>query len=247
MANATDIQSAPAKSNRDYNRDRIQLFTPVSLNLLLKGWDVVGQRIEDETVEDGSVSFTTRGKLAQFAAYGTARATFITDPPCREIKVMMDYEARPSRPAFHFLGCAVKFKSDKPLTIGDAIDHGLETKRVWTLDTRHQRESIGVTENITATEKIAQLEKQHDCKVLLEAFYITPALNNTLIRPLPLTDTEYLRYKPTGDESTEQGSSEGDSPGSGSSESDSSGEDSSGDDSAEDKPAESVPTEGTPQ
>jgi hypothetical protein len=258
MASVIDMQSAPAKSlDQDINWDRVQLFTPVSLNPLLKSWDVVGQRIEDEQVGDGSVGFTARGKLAQFAAYGSARATFITGPPCSEIKVMLDYVACPSRPGFHFLGCAIKFKSDKPLTIGDAIDRALETKRIWTLETKHQRESIDVTEDITATEKIAQLEKQHACKVVLEAFYITPALNNTLVRPLPLTDAEHLRYKPTENEPKEDGTSEGDSSGSGSPESDSSGSDSlesdslgvdsSEDDSAEDEPTESVPTEGTPQ
>jgi hypothetical protein len=193
---------------------------------------VAGQRIEEEVVEHAA-GFTTRGKLAQFAEYGSAKAAFITDPPCKEIKVMLDYGARPPCPGFYFLGCHIKFRSDKPLTIGDAIDRALKTKTMWTLDTKHQRESIDVTDDITAAEKIVQLEKQHKCRIELEAFYITLSLNYTVVRPLPLSDAEYLRYRPKGDEPIEDDSSGSDSSGSNSSGSDSSGSDSSGSDSSE--------------
>jgi hypothetical protein len=246
MANVTDMEAAKVKSSdRDINWNRIQLFTPVTLNPLLSWWDVAGQRIEEEVVEHGA-GFTTRGKLAQFAEYGSAKVAFITDPPCNEIKVMLDYEARPPCPGFYFLGCKVKFRSDKPLTIGDAIDQALKTKIMWTLDTKHQEESTDVADDITAAEKIVQLEKQHKCRIVLEAFYITLSLNDTIIRPLPLSGAEYLRYRPKGDEPIEDDSSGSDSSGSDSSESDSSESNSSEDDTSRDGSAEGEPTEDEP-
>lgn len=159
------------------------------------------------------------------------RDTFISDPPCKEIDVGLDYEARPSRPGFYFLGVHTAIRSDKPLTIGDAVDRALQSKIMWTLDTKTQRESTRVTEDITAAEKIIELEKQHDCRIVLQAFYVTLALNNTVVRPLPLTDAGYVRYKPKDDESLEieplENDSSGDSSSSsedGSSEDDSTGE-----------------------
>jgi len=146
--------------------------------------------------------------------------------------VTLDYEALPSRPGVYYLGVHTKFKSDKSLTIGDAIDLALQSKTMRILDTKIQRNSTNVTEDISATEKIVELERQQ-----LRASYVTVSLNDTIVRPLPLTDAEYLRYKPKGDELPPD-----ELPGDDSFDDDSTEDDSSEDDSAEDDSAEDGPT-----
>jgi hypothetical protein len=101
----------------------------MTLNPLLRFQDIAGQRIEEAVVEHAA-SFRTRGKLslAQLAVHGTARTTFITDHPHKEIRVMLDYGSRLSGPGISFPDCCIEFGSEKPLAIGTATDWALNTK-----------------------------------------------------------------------------------------------------------------------
>jgi hypothetical protein len=155
---------------------------------------------------------------------------------------MLQFEARPARPGFYYLGCNVHIESDKPITIGDCMDWALGCKRMWILYTKRQETSTDVTEDITVAEKILELEKQHNCRVVLQGLCIAITLDETIVRPVALTDAEYLRYKPTGDEPAGD-----DSSGSDSSDDDSSDDDSSDDESSEDELAEGEPTQEKPQ
>jgi hypothetical protein len=116
---------------------------------------------------------------------------------------MLDFEARPPRPGFYYLGCNTHIQSDKPLTIGACMNRALESKRMWTLSTKKDQNATDVAEDVTVAEKVLQLEKQHNCRVLLQAVYIAITLDKTTVRLVALTDAEYLRYKPKGDELSE--------------------------------------------
>jgi hypothetical protein len=155
---------------------------------------------------------------------------------------MLDFEAHPARPGFYFLGCNVHIKSDKPITVGDCVDRALESKRMWILSTKRQPTSIHVKEDITVADKILELEKQHNCRVLLRAVYIAITLDKTIVRPVALTDAEYLRYKPKGDEPIQDNSLDDDS-----SDDDSADNNSADNDSSEDELAEGEPTQDQPQ
>jgi hypothetical protein len=96
-------------------------------------------------------------------------------------------------------------------------------------------------------EKILELEKQHNCRVVLQGLCIAITLDETMVRPVALTDAEYLRYKPTGDEPAGDDSSGSNSSDDGSSDDDSSDDDSADDDSSEDELAEGEPTQDQPQ
>ena len=220
---------------------RRQLFMPVSQNPLLPiRHDVISRWIEENLVE----SFhwlETPGGLAQFAQHGSARASYLTNPPRKECKVMLDFEARPARPGFYFLSCNVNIVSDKPITIGDCVNRALESKRMWILWTKRQPTCTDVTDDITVAEKILELEKQHDCRVLLRAVYIAITLDQTIVRPVALTDAEYLRYKPKGDEPIDDDSSDDDSSDNNSSDNDSADDDSSGDELAKGERTQGLP------
>jgi hypothetical protein len=234
MADATDIQAVKVKFSHSRIIDLSMLFTPVTLNPLLQ----CGQQIEEEDIEF-MIRVSSSGNLAHFAQPGSSRATFITDPPLTECTVHLDFKARPSCPDFYYLGSIAKIRSDKPLTLGEAIDRSLESKQMRIRSTKKQGESVDVTEDITVAEKIVELEKQHNCKTVLDAVHIKFGLNNTIVRPLPLTDAEYLRYRPKGDEPIASSDD--------SSESDAGDGDSSGDGSSEDELAEDEPTEPSSQ
>jgi len=206
--------AAQVKSRDKTSFGQVPLFMPVTLNPLLERWNVTGLWIEEHPVEHAAI-FSAEAHLTQFAQHGSARATFITDPPCNEVKVMLHYNPRPSRPGFYFLAGHVKFRSDRPLTVGDAIDKALESRIMWWRQT-YRHTSTDVLGDLTAAQKIDELEKEHSCKLVLSCVSITLALNDTKIQPLPLTDAEYLRYKPTrrrpaGDDNSEESSSGSDS------------------------------------
>jgi hypothetical protein len=90
----------------------------------------------------------------------------------------------------------------------------------------------------TTAKKIVELEREHNCRIVITGIYITLALNDTIIRPLSLTEADYRRYRPKEDESLGAEPTEDDSTGSISADDDSANNDSADDDSSEDQLAE---------
>jgi hypothetical protein len=223
-----------------------KLYMPVALNPLLQWVDVTDHWGEANQADRYGAVFSTNKHLAQLAQYGVSRATFVTDPPCREIKSVLYYNVRPSRPGLYSLMCYVDVKSDQPLTIGDAINHALKSKRVWTQETYKDHNAL-LVEDLTAAERIDELEKKHNCKLVLEGLYTVLAFNDIGARPLIITDADYLRYKPKVDEVSEDEPADGDSLDDESSDDDSSDKDSADNDSSEDELAEGEPTQEQPQ
>jgi hypothetical protein len=175
------------------------LFMPVTLNPLLEWWDEAGLWIEENSVQH--YACVARGSnFIRFAQHSSARATFITDPPSKECQVGLDFEPRPMRPEFRFMGSCANVKSDQPLALGQAIGRALQSTLLWVLDEKWKKVAIHATRDTTVANKIIELEKLHDCKVVLVGVHIGLALDETKIRRLALTDAEYHRYRPKGDE-----------------------------------------------
>ena len=118
-----------------------------------------------------------------------------------ELEVELHYfMARSHLPGFNYMKCHADLKSEKPLTIGDTIDHVLKPKRFQIRN--HEGEFTGIMEDVTAAEKIEELEKQHNCSIVLkdqesDGLRVRLSLYDTSVRPLLLTDANYLRFKPT--------------------------------------------------
>jgi hypothetical protein len=83
-----------AEEKVQVNFERVPLFMPMTLNPLLSWWDVAGQLIEEDPVEHAA-RHTAGANFTHFAKHGSSRATFISDPPCKEIKVSMHFGPRP--------------------------------------------------------------------------------------------------------------------------------------------------------
>ena len=112
-----------------------------------------------------------------------------------ELEVELHYfMARSHLPGFNYMKCHADLKSEKPLTIGDAIDHVLKPKRVQIRN--HEGEFTGIMEDVTAAEKIEELEKQHNCRFMLSDVHFTLSLNDTKVCRQFFTEAEYVRYKP---------------------------------------------------
>jgi hypothetical protein len=111
--------AAPAdiESPSEVNFGQRPLFMPVTLNPLLEWWDEAGLWIEENSVQH--YACVARGSnFIRFAQHSSARATFITDPPSKECQVGLDFEPRPMRPEFRFMGSCANSKSDQPLALG---------------------------------------------------------------------------------------------------------------------------------
>jgi len=192
----TELQSElNAQAWGPVNRTELQLFTPVTLNPLLRCPALVRRHVEEDNFEDSAV-FSTREDLAHLANNGSViRSMFITDPPCREVELTLIYNARPCRPRLYVVGCCARVDFDKPLRIGDVIDEPLALKQAW-IQEKSKSAFTEFREDITAAEKIAELEEQHNCRLVLSDVRFMLTLEDRCVRPLPLTYAEYLRYKP---------------------------------------------------
>jgi hypothetical protein len=184
-----------------------QLFTPVTLNPFLHSMqdDFVDERIEDED----HAFWATLVPTAKFAQHNSFRDTYLTDPPCKEVSLYMNYEARSSPDMLPAVTGYVEIRSNKPLTLGDIIDQTLASRDTWLemqpspgtspcLGYRNFAESEG----ITLAQHIKKLEKQHNCSFVLkdqesDGLLVRLSLYDTSVRLLLLTDAEYLRFKPT--------------------------------------------------
>ena len=112
-----------------------------------------------------------------------------------ELEVELHYfMARSHLPGFNYMKCHADLKSEKPLTIGDTIDHVLKPKRFQIRN--HEGEFTGIMEDVTAAEKIEELEKQHNCRFMLSDVHFTLSLNDTKVCRQFFTEAEYVRYKP---------------------------------------------------
>jgi hypothetical protein len=182
-----------------------------------------------------SARFPVQARLKQFAQHGSSRASFITDPPCMELEVELHYfMARSHLPGFNYMKCHADLKSQKPLTIGDAIDHVLKSKRVEIRN--HEGEFTGIMEDVTAAEKIEELDTQHNCRFMLSDVHFTLPLNENKVCRQFFTEAEYVRYKPKGEEFQANGQTGEDSPDNKRAEDGSAANDTAGDESTEVSP-----------
>jgi hypothetical protein len=165
----------------------------------------------NDRIEENSHAFQARlVPTAKFAQHNSFRNTYLTDPPCKEVGLYMNYEARLSPPELHTIGGYAEIRSDKPLTLGDIIDQTLASPDTWLrlrpspetpFHSSHNNSSFRRS-GMTLTQHIEELEKRHNCSIVLEdqegyGFVLRLSLRETILRPLLLTDANYLRFKPT--------------------------------------------------
>jgi len=203
MVSETEMRSGAGQSRR-----LRRLFTPVTLNSFLhsRQGDIASEWIDSRS----HIFWATLVPTAKFAQHNSFRDTYLTDPPCREVSVYMNYEAHPSPPMLCAVVGHVQIESDKPLTLGDIIDQTLASPDTWlrmgtppgtsrrpSFDT-----SISGNSGPTLAQQIEKLEKRHNCSIVLRdqkamGLHLRLSLPETIVRPLLLTDADYLRLKPT--------------------------------------------------
>jgi hypothetical protein len=125
-----------------------------------------------------------------------------------ECCAIMKFDARKSSFVLDRVWCQAVIRSNKPLTLGDIIDQTLASHMWETLNEKGQRvgpvsdfpDRLGrVPRDISLSEKIADLDKQHGCKTVFQphrGMHVEIALEEQTYLPLVLTDAEYLQYKP---------------------------------------------------
>lgn len=159
------------------------LFTPVTLSpFLQREYELARYCIEDTNEYIWSDVMPTRA-LTQDSSL---RNTYLTDPHCKGCIAELIYEARTSlSKSLRVMGLA-EFRSNRPLALDDVIDQ--------TLNSGVSGEPLR-----TLAGKIDGWEKQQNDKAVLslQGGYITLAVRETTIRPLVMTNVEYLRYRPS--------------------------------------------------
>jgi hypothetical protein len=202
MVGDTEMQAGNRKSKLD---ELQRMFTPVTLSPFLH---TMQYDFGDEWIDEKVHAFKARlVPTARFAQHNSFRNTYLTDPPCREVRVCMNYEARPSPPTLLGVGGSIEIRSDKPLTLGDIIDQTLASRTTWLhKETPWQTYSHKVFNNwksgMTFTQHIEELETRYNCSIVLKdqeskGLVINLSLYETVVRPLLLTDANYLRFRPT--------------------------------------------------
>lgn len=233
LATAAEVESA----HEELPYGARELFMPVALNPMLEKQIILSQMVNGFPAPpfNYSARFSVQARLKQFAQHGSSRASFITDPPCMELEVELHYfMARSHLPGFNYMKCHADLKSEKPLTIGDTIDHVLKPKRFQIRN--HEGEFTGIMEDVTAAEKIEELEKQHNCRFMLSDVHFTLPLNDTKVCRQFFTEAEYVRYRPKGEEFQANGQTGEDSPDNKRAEDGSAANDTAGDESTEVSP-----------
>ena len=173
------------------------LFTPLTLNPLLfrRHGGLDAQWIESRDYLP-VVYLAPRANIAQHISL---RDSYLTDPPCKECSVEISFDADGSNRWLGYVTGYAEIRSDKPLTLGDIIDRTLES-RMWVHVPNMGRFSGARLQEITVAEKLDNKAKEYGCETTFQAYYgmdITLALKENTIRPLLLTDDEYLCYRPT--------------------------------------------------
>jgi hypothetical protein len=112
------------------------------------------------------------------------------------------FDARSAPHLVETVACHVRFRSDKPLTLGDIIDQTL-TSHTWAsvqiLGLRHGFLGKFSQQDITLAEKIDKMDKQHGCRTVTrsdEGMHIVLALKEKSFHPLVLTAAECVRCRP---------------------------------------------------
>ena len=219
------------------------LFTPTALNPLLRPQE----GISNYWFEESPAFYVDLTPTAKFAQHNGFRATYLTDPPCTECVVQINFAARPARPGFHHIGSTVIIESGKPLTLGAVIDQALDSQYVWIRTAREQRFPKEKPTDTKLSDQIDEMEKRHNCKIEIhtdyQGLYLGIHDDTAVVRPLILTDDEYLRYKPTYDdlpeaEPTRVGSAKNNSTGGGASRDGHTEDEPAEDETAEDETAE---------
>jgi hypothetical protein len=82
------------------------LFTPTTLNPLLRPQE----GISNYWIEESPAFYVDLRPTANFAQHNSFRATYLTDPPCKECVVYINFAARPARPGFRHIGSTVVIK-----------------------------------------------------------------------------------------------------------------------------------------
>lgn len=184
--------SASEVESGDWKKDSggiEHLFTPVTLSpFLLRDHDLASFYIE------GGTDFTYYSVLptGPLAPHNSLRNTYLTDPPCKDCKAFIKYEACISlSKSLSFLR-AVEFRSDKPVMLGDVFD------RTFSSDSSSWTDQSN--DHATVAEVIEELEKEKDFESVFsfkKGSLISHALKDTTIHPLALKNAEYLLYRPT--------------------------------------------------
>jgi hypothetical protein len=180
------------------------LYTPVSLNPFLFTADY----FDCKWIEGTWFFRATLKPETEFTQQSTLRDTHLTNLLSTECCAIMKFDARKSSLVLDRIWCQAVIRSNKPLTLGDVIDQTLASHMWETLNEKGQRvgpvsnfpDRLGrVPRDISLSEKIAELDKQHGCKTVFQphrGMHVVIALKEQTYLPLVLTDAEYLQYKP---------------------------------------------------
>jgi hypothetical protein len=163
------------------------LFTPVTLSpFLRREYGIISYYIEATNISMWTDVMPTKA-LAQ---HSSLKNTYLTDPPSKDCEAYLHYEARTSSSKPLSITGHARMLSDKPLIWGDVIDQSLASDSSVCLDGK----------KLTVAERIEVLEAERNDKAILslgKGGCISLSANETKIRPMVLTDAEYLRYRPT--------------------------------------------------
>jgi hypothetical protein len=180
------------------------LYTPVSVNPFL----FTARHFDCRSIEGTWILRATLKPETDFTQQSTLRDTYLTNLPTTECCTIMKFDARKSSLVLDRLWCQAVIRSNKPLTLGDIIDQTLASHMWETLNEKRQRvgpvsdfpHRLGrVPRDISLSEKIAELDKQHGCTTVFQphrGMHFVIALEEQTYLPLVLTDAAYLQYKP---------------------------------------------------
>jgi len=146
------------------------------------------------------------GVPGAYSPHHTFRDIYLTDPPCRDCRVDLIYdESRPAPGGYRYRGSMATVRSNKPLTLGDLIDGALDS---W--DMFMGKEGTPGRCDRMISDKIFYLAKEtneigrkHRYRLVFqnERLGIGLPFNEFRLRPLLLTDDEYLCLRPAEDSS----------------------------------------------
>lgn len=198
----TEVESGSWNTSSDKTQC---LYTPVSLNpFLFTTGHLDSKRIE------GTWFFRTSLKPEiKLIQHTTLMDTCLMNLPSNQCCALMSFDARRSSLLLDHFWCQAVITSNKPITLRDISEQTLAS-HMWgsVNDTgRHVGAApeflvrLGtVPRKISLSEKIAEMDKQHGCKTVLEPYQrmqIVLALEEQTVFPVVLTDAEYFQCRPT--------------------------------------------------
>jgi len=178
------------------------LFKPVILNPLLYREE---NTLIDELQQGVGHVFEVRVPGA-YSPHHTFRDMYLSDPPCRYCRMDLLYEEdRPAPGGYRYCGSVVTIRSNKPLTLGELIDGALDSRDMWIEKegtTRRLLEFL-LDEHFYLAKETSEVGKGHRYKLMFHDHQcgIGFPFNEFKLRPLLLTNDEYLCLRPAGDSS----------------------------------------------